>query len=238
VSWHAKPLAGFDTETTGVDPETARIVTGALVVLDNGKPVHTRQWLTDAGGEDIPDAAAAVHGITTSRARTEGRPLADVVEEIVAALIDLTRAEVPIVAMNARYDLTLLDREMQRLGMPPLAELAGRDPIVLDPLVLDKQAEPYRKGKRTLTALCEHYRVPLDDAHTATADAIAAARVVHRIAQLSPNAQSHKPSTLHEMQIDWAAEQAASLQQYLRRRDPHAIVDGRWPLIPRQAGAR
>jgi DNA polymerase-3 subunit epsilon len=238
VTWHTSRLAGFDTETTSVDPETARIVTGALVLVDNGQRTVTRDWLTDVGGEDIPDAAAAVHGITTSQARAEGQPIAAAVREMVAALVDLIRSEVPIVAMNARYDFTLLDREMQRLGMPPLAELAGRDPIVLDPLVLDKQADPYRKGKRTLTALCEHYRIQLDDAHSAAADALAATLVVHKLAQLSPNAQSHKPSTLHEMQLEWAAEQAASLQQYLRRRDPNAIVDGRWPLIPRQGGAR
>jgi len=238
VSWHTGRMASFDIETNGLNHETARIVTAAVVLFENGEPTHTEEWLTDVGGEEIPEAASGLHGIKTEKAWADGQPIALAVMELTNVLAEHVRNEVPLVLMNAPFDLTIHDRELQRLGQPGLAELAGRDPIVLDARVMDKEQDPFRKGKRTLTHLCEHYRIQLDDAHTATADAIAAARVVHKLATLSPNAQSHKPSTLHDMQIDWAAEQAASLQDYLRRRDPNAIVDGRWPLIPRQAGAR
>ena len=37
---------------------------------------------------------------------------------------------------------------------------------------------------------------------------------------------------LHVWQIRWAADQAASLQQHLRKANPHAVIDGEWPLIP------
>jgi hypothetical protein len=39
-------------------------------------------------------------------------------------------------------------------------------------------------------------------------------------------------SELHDQQIGWAAEQAAGLQEYFRRKDPTAVVRGEWPLLP------
>ena len=37
---------------------------------------------------------------------------------------------------------------------------------------------------------------------------------------------------LHLAQVKWKAEQSASFQEYLRRRNPEAVVDGSWPLVP------
>ena len=54
----------------------------------SGACVERWDWLADPGVE-IPLQASAVHGITTERARAEGRPAAEVVAEIVAALSGL-----------------------------------------------------------------------------------------------------------------------------------------------------
>lgn len=76
----------FDLETTGVDVETDRVVTAHVGVLDaQGRQVAARSWLTDPG-IPIPEGATAVHGISTERARREGRPPHEVVAEVVAAL--------------------------------------------------------------------------------------------------------------------------------------------------------
>ncbi|MCA1943131.1 MAG: 3'-5' exonuclease, partial [Yonghaparkia sp.] len=81
-----RELAVFDLETTGVDVRTARIVTACVAVLDaSGAVVARRDWLADPGVE-IPEGAAAIHGITTERARAEGRPAAEVVAEVVGEL--------------------------------------------------------------------------------------------------------------------------------------------------------
>jgi len=80
-----RDLAVFDLETTGVDVRTARIVTAYLGVLDaSGEVVSSRSWMADPGIE-IPEGAAAGHGITTERARADGRPAAVVVAEVLAA---------------------------------------------------------------------------------------------------------------------------------------------------------
>ncbi len=40
--WYEGPLAAFDTETTGVDVETDRIVSAAVVVQDAPVPARGR----------------------------------------------------------------------------------------------------------------------------------------------------------------------------------------------------
>jgi DNA polymerase III epsilon subunit-like protein len=224
-------MAGLDFETTGVDPETARIVTACVPQVGGGQPAAVASWLSDVGGEDIPAQASAVHGVTTERARTEGAPAAEVVESVVAALVQVAAHDLPVVVMNARYDVTVLDREARRYGVAPLSERVDRLHVV-DPLVLDKKVDQFRPGKRTLTALCEHYRVPLGAAHTADADAVAACRVAWRLASLYPELAAMDLPELHAAQVFWAADQAASLQAHFRRRDPQAVVEPAWPLVP------
>ncbi|MFJ5886806.1 3'-5' exonuclease [Streptomyces californicus] len=229
MTWHLGRMAGFDIESTGINPETARIVTACIVQLGGQQPTVAANWLTDADGEEIPEQAAAVHGITTDKARTEGTPLMEAVAEILAGLTQVILAGIPVVAMNARYDITLLDREAARFGLDPLP--AGP---VIDPFVIDKQVDRYRSGKRTLTALCEHYEVRLDGAHSADADAVAACRVAWRQATRYSQLAAMTLDELHTAQVAWAAEQAASLQEHFRKTRPDAVVEGAWPLIPSQ----
>ncbi|MQS14481.1 3'-5' exonuclease [Streptomyces kaniharaensis] len=250
MSWHLTPLVGFDVESTGVDPESDRIVTAAVLWVgpqrsanaeDNAirwKAIDRYGWVANPGVE-IPEGAAKLHNITTEHARAVGRPAARVVQEIGIALAERIAEGTPIVAMNAVYDLTMLDRELQRHGHRPLAVQAGREPVVVDPLVLDRQVDRYRRGKRTLTALCQHYGVKLDDAHEAAADALAAIRVAVAIAERHPAIGGASIADLHTAQTAWAGEQADNLRQYLARQNRDVSgVHGHWPLIPRQGVAR
>ncbi|NUH35313.1 3'-5' exonuclease [Streptomyces samsunensis] len=232
MSWHLGRLCGYDLETTSADPETARIVTACVVQVGSNQPAQTATWLSDVDGEEIPAEAAKIHGITTERARAEGTNLREVVESITNALAQVILGGVPVVAMNARYDLTVIDREARRYGMPPLAETIGNDMRVIDPFVIDKQVDRYRRGSRKLTALCEHYKVRLDGAHSADADAIAACRVAWRLGQRYERLAVMTLDELHAAQIEWAAAQAASLQEYLRKSDPAAYCAPEWPLVP------
>ena len=76
TSWSMHPRAAFDLETTGKDPRTARIVTASIVMVDEaGAVADTHEWLADPGME-IPEEAAAIHGISTAHAREHGRPAA------------------------------------------------------------------------------------------------------------------------------------------------------------------
>ena len=228
-SWGDR-LGVFDLETTGVDVDTSRIVSACIAVLDeDGRLVSRWDWLADPGIE-IPEGASAVHGITTERARAEGRPATVVIAEIAQTLRVLFDSGIPVTVYNAPYDLTLLDRECRRHG---LAALEGTMPVI-DPLVIDKAVDRYRKGKRTLEVTAELYEVPLDDAHDAGADAIAAGRVALALLRRYPDDLDIGLSDLHGRQEVWHAEQAASFQEYLRskRGDDNYVADPSWPLKP------
>ncbi len=139
-----------------------------------------RTWLVDPGIE-IPEAASAVHGITTEQARRDGQPAALAIDEIAAALQDCWDAGVPVVVFNAAYDLTLLGHELARHDLSPL-----RIGPVLDPLVIWRHAERYRKGKKTLSDAADRFGIPVVDAHSAAADAGMALAVLHGLAERGP----------------------------------------------------
>ncbi|PRI12004.1 exonuclease domain-containing protein [Leucobacter massiliensis] len=223
----ASDLAVFDTETTGVDTSRARIVSATVALIGAGGEVAERyDWLLDPGVE-IPAAAVQVHGVSTDIARASGIAAAVGVQQIVDRLREMIERGFPIVAYNAPYDLTLLAAEAARHGVTLPAELSP----VIDPLVLDKQLDRYRKGKRTLEAVAAHYGVEIGNAHDAGDDAIAAGRVLQCIARKYADVIPEELDELHSAQVAWAASQAASFQDYMRRvRDPSFVADGSWPI--------
>ncbi|HZU94051.1 MAG TPA: 3'-5' exonuclease [Microbacterium sp.] len=225
-SWLSR-VAVFDLETTGVDVTGDRVVTAHVGVLDaKGREIASRDWLAYPG-IDIPDGATAVHGITTEHARAHGRPAIEVVSQVTAALRSLLSQGVPVVAYNASYDFSLLAHEARRHGLEPLVDPSP----VIDPMVIDKAYDRYRRGKRTLEVVAAHYAVPLEGAHDASADAVAAGRVAQALAR-----QFRMPETLealHTQQIGWARSQAASLTEYfisIGRLEPEETLDGAWPV--------
>ena len=258
--WHKSRMVAFDLETTGVDVEQDRIVTAAAIDLGAEKPL-TLEWLADPGIE-IPEGAAAVHGITTEYAREHGERAHDVVDQVAETLALRVQHGAVVVGHNVPYDLTLLDRECARHELPSLLDRLGGAPLrVIDTRVLDQHCLPYRKrvsetqGARQLITLAQVYSLPWSEeqAHGCSYDALMAARIAYRIGSLAHAPKDTWPvairtarwprfheldgldlAQLHELQIKLAAEQAAGLQEFFRKTDPEAVVDGSWPLRPRE----
>ncbi|WP_241989796.1 MULTISPECIES: exonuclease domain-containing protein [unclassified Streptomyces] len=113
-AWSNGPMTALDLETTGIDPESARIVSAALVSIQAASEPSARTWLVDPG-IDIPAEAAAVHGITTDHAVKNGRPPADAVAEIVTQVSQALTAGQPLIVFRAPYALTVLAREAARV---------------------------------------------------------------------------------------------------------------------------
>lgn len=220
-------LGVFDLETTGIDVETSRIVSAHVGVLNAaGDLVEEWNWLANPGVE-IPAGASDVHGITTERARAEGRPAAEVIAEIIDVLTSLFNRGLAVTIYNAPYDLSLLHNEALRYNLAPLIEPAP----IIDPLVLDRVVDRWRKGKRTLEAAAVVYGVDLVDAHDASADAVAAGRVAQAMVRLHPEQLAIESALLHSQQIAWSAEQSADFQDYMRRtHNPDYTTSGVWPV--------
>jgi len=253
-------MTAWDTETDGTDVENGHIVQAAIAWIDTTQGpqqgvADKRTWILNHN-IDIPQAAADVHGITRERCTAEGQDPAAVLDEVAQHLADAIAAGWVLVGMNVPFDFTMLDRGCRRLGVPTLSERLGGAEIrpVIDAYVIDKYVEPYRKGKRTLTALCERYQVPLVDAHDAAGDALAAARVVWRMGQVVRRPVSWlrsewglKPQDaerclrlaglsleqLHDGQVKAKQQQAESFRQYLiKQGKPADDVSGDWPMVP------
>ncbi|MFJ3901442.1 exonuclease domain-containing protein [Streptomyces sp. NPDC090025] len=236
MAWYGEELAGFDLETTGTDPLEARIVTASVVAVQDGRVLRQHDWLADPGIR-IPAQAAAIHGISNERAAAEGRPVREVADEIADTLTGYWRRGVPVVAYNASFDLTLLAAELRRHGLPSLAERMGEGPDgpatgpVVDPYTIDRAVDRYRRGKRTLEAVCAEYGVELTSAHQAAADALAAVRVAVAIAGRHAAVAALDPAALHQRQITWYREWAEDFQAFLRRKgETDASIDPYWPL--------
>lgn len=229
MSWTDR-VAVFDLETTGIDPATSRIVTAFIGLIDaDGELERGTDWLADPGVE-IPEQASAVHGVTTEIARAEGRPAAEVVAAVRAGIEWIATHGVPLVVFNAPYDLSLLAAECRRYDLAPV--VVGEQ--VVDPLVIDRAVDRYRKGKRTLVDMAAVYGVELLDAHTAGDDAVAAGRVAQAIAAAHPDEVGALPlEELHRRQVEWHEAQAADFEDYMRRqRDPDFTADRGWPQRP------
>ncbi|MFF4959803.1 3'-5' exonuclease [Streptomyces sp. NPDC001222] len=232
--WYEGPLAAFDTETTGVDVETDRIVSAAVAVQDApGTRPRVCRWLVNPG-VPVPAEATAVHGLTEEHLQRNGRWPSPVMEEIARELGEQAALGRPLVVMNAPFDLTLLDRELRRHRASSLDRWFASQPLcVLDPRVLDKHLDRYRKGRRTLIDLCAHYGVVLEGAHDAAADALAALEVVRALGRrYASRLERLTPVELHTLQTGWHAAQARGLQAWFARSGSDEVVDPAWPLRP------
>ena len=236
TGWRTSPLCGLDTETDGADPESAHIITATVGIVQGQEGWQPRSWLLKTD-RPIPSAASAIHGVSTEQANREGRDRAEAIAEIAGMVKAAWLAGSAVVAFNASFDLTILDREMRRLGIGRLA----LDGMVIDPFVIDKAVDPFRRGSRKLVDVCAHYGIRLDNAHDAGADALAAARLAWLVAPYLPVAPNDTATSTRLgiiQQRDWHRRQKLDLADYFRTKkgDPDTAADIEahldWPIWP------
>lgn len=222
AAWLTGDAVAYDSESTGTDVFKDRIVTACAVIVGNAGAHFRGRWLLNPG-VPIPAAATAIHGIDDAKAQADGADPVTALEAISNALTDSWGLRMPVIIMNAHFDLSLLQAELERYELPKM-----KVGPVLDPLVIDRALDPYRKGKRTLSALAAHYGVKQDGAHSSDGDALTAARIVWRQAR-EPRIAQFSLEQMQEWQQRQHAEWAGQFELYLRQQGKHEVVNRDWP---------
>jgi DNA polymerase-3 subunit epsilon len=169
-------FAVVDFETTGLNPESDRIVQLAAVIV-NGDGDITDSFDTIVKPEspsEYQHGAEHIHGISAEQV-SNGMPLRIALQK----LWDISADNV-FTAHNAQFDLGFLHAESERVG------IKGRVEIHIDTLELSRRISGADNTRRhNLFALCEHYGIERDKVHDAKSDATATAQLlVHLMKEL------------------------------------------------------
>lgn len=228
-------LTGFDIESTGIDPFEDRVVTFSMVYSlgEDYAPV-TLEWLINPGIE-IAQGASDVHGITTAHAQEFGQPADVAIADIAQKMETIVDLGIPFVIYNAPFDTTMIYNEFERYNVPLKYTREQMFSQIIDPLVIDKACDKYRKGSRKLTDTAKLYGYDLTNAHNSTADVEATLHITRQLGKF------FKPEMtieiLQEFQKDAKIEQSTSLQAYLRKTPdeegnlrPDLVINKEWPF--------
>ncbi|MEM7641231.1 MAG: 3'-5' exonuclease [Pseudomonadota bacterium] len=157
----------FDSETTGLDPETDEVVQLGAVRIVNGRrvPGEVYESLVNPG-RPIPPHSTKVHKIDDAMVAD-----APGFSHVCAKFHRFAEGAV-IVAHNAPFDMAFLERQSASLGL-------RFDHVVLDTVHLSAIVFGGSQ-EHTLDALCERLEVtiPAELRHTAMGDAVATADVL------------------------------------------------------------
>lgn len=200
----SRPEAGLylflDTETTGVPrtrcaPPAAvrrwpRLVQIAWAVYgEAGGCLATETYLVNPVDFAIPAAATRIHGISTARAKADGKPLGWVMEHFLRAVGEHGRL---LVGHNVAFDRSVIAAEMYRLGYS--RDAVETEFYVKSHLCLMTTTAAFcrilgRFGTPKYPTLAELHRKLFGekprDCHTALADVEASARCFFRLRELA-----------------------------------------------------
>ena len=217
-----------DTETTGVDALNDRIIQLVIATADEyGNVDECWEWFITPD-VPVPDEAAEVHGFTNEYLAEHGRPAAGVFSEAIGVF--RRHWKLIQVQYNMSFDLTFLDAEFKRWGVSDrfggaMCEYAR----LYDCYVTDRANDKYRKGKRKLLNLADHYGVDYneDELHNALADVTLTAKVAVAV-------RNKYGLPTNRQQADWHRAWSENFRDYLRRNgkteEEVAGVSGDWPL--------
>lgn len=213
--WNEVPTAWLDVETTGVIPGVDGVVQVAVVRFGGGEVVGREVSLIDSG-RCIPEAATAIHGISSEMVK--GAPTLMQFFERASVLALLAEAQPG--AYNAPFDR----------GFLPLRVLSDWTWPWLDPLVFVRVVDRYVRGqgRHKLEAACQRRDIKIVGAHDASVDAEAAGRLFYKIApevetQLREGNRLTRGLTLGPL-LRWQREQEAvgwfQFNEWLSRQPP------------------
>ena len=105
---------------------------------------------------------------------------------------------------------------------------------MIDPLVIDKAVDRFRKGKRNLESQCAHYGVRHRGARTTRRWTRSPRwRSAKALAERYPEVGEASPLELHRQQEQWKAASEEDFAAYRQRRGEAYVAEPGWPVRQR-----
>lgn len=166
------PLLALDTETTGLDPDTDRIIALAAAQLLQGRLyLHQARDFLINPERPIPAHTTAIHGISDQQ--VAGQPnFASRAAEVAGLLRDHV-----LLGHNVIFDAMMLKQEMTRV------EADWQAPPLLDTMLLYAVVQP-KARHFGLDLAARKLRVSLAGRHTALGDVLIALDLFYRLLPL------------------------------------------------------
>lgn len=159
----------IDAETSGVDTANDRIITWFMRAREGDKVVFERNWIIDPGVE-IPEEAAAVHGMSTQWVREHGRKdVARSIGEIQNALEEYAYKGFVLCGYNHAFDLAMLSAEVYRhRGFHLLIDVPNVRYV--DPAIFSRVFDKYVKGGHQLITVAKRNGIEIEEDRLHAAD--------------------------------------------------------------------
>ena len=159
----------FDTETTGLDIKTDRILSIGAIAITNGIIDVADTFEMYLVQQEFKAETVEIHGILK-----EGN-LEKISEEKAIELFINYLGNSVIVAHHAAFDIEMINAALKRLSLPKLKNKN------IDTGILYKKLEGKKENHFNLDVLCNEFNIPKHDRHTASGDAFITALLFLKI---------------------------------------------------------
>ncbi|GAB4156411.1 MAG: 3'-5' exonuclease [Winogradskyella sp.] len=167
----------FDTETTGLDTKTDRILSIGCIAIEDLKIKVSNQLELYLKQEKFNADTVKIHGLLK-----EGK-LTKVEESEAMKLFLLYIKNAVLIAHHAAFDVAMINTALGRLGLPKL-----KNKVLDTGHIFQKTKLDTSKTHFGLDELSNRFKIPLHDRHTASGDAyITALLFLKLISKLNKN---------------------------------------------------
>lgn len=141
----------FDTETTGLDETTDRVIEIGCIELMNHVPTNKTFHVYINPEREVPENVIKVHGITSDFLKDKPK-FSEIADDFLNFIKDSK-----LVAHNASFDIKFINSELKRIGKEELSW-----DLVIDTLQLSRKKNK-TLSRHNLDSLCRYYNI--DNSH-------------------------------------------------------------------------
>jgi DNA polymerase-3 subunit epsilon len=159
----------FDTETTGLNIETDRILSIGAIAISNNIIEVADSFEMYLKQDAFNAETVEIHGLLK-----EGNLKKTTENEAIEQFISFLENAV-LVAHHAAFDIEMINAALKRMSLPKLKNKS------IDTGILYKKLEGKTDNHFNLDVLCDEFNIPKSDRHTASGDAFITALLFLKI---------------------------------------------------------